>query len=296
MSRAKTSMSGKKRKKRTRGQEVLHNFMKNKGAVAGVIIIAVMLVIALSVDLLLDYNTQVINQDYTAMLQAPSLKHLMGTDHLGRDMFNRIIYGSRSSIFTGLAAVIVAVIISVPLGALSGYYGGWVDELIMRFTDVFTSIPGVLMAIVIVSALGTSLFNLVLAVGITAAPGFVRITRASVLTIRNQEFIESAKALGKRSGYIIMKHVLPNCLSPIIIQVTLYIASAVITTSNLSFLGLGLPEPAPEWGTLLSSGRNYIRGYGYLTVFPGLMILITVLGFNLAGDGLRDALDPKLKK
>lgn len=294
MSRSRTSVKG--RKKRTRGQEVLHNFMKNKGAVAGVVIIVIMLVIALSVDILLDYNTQVINQDYSAMLQGPSLKHLMGTDHLGRDLFNRIIYGSRSSIFTGLAAVVVAVIISVPLGALSGYYGGWVDELIMRSTDVFTSIPGVLMAIVIVSALGTSLFNLVLAVGITAAPGFVRITRASVLTIRNQEFIESAKALGKRSGYIIMKHVLPNCLSPIIIQVTLYIASAVITTSNLSFLGLGLPEPAPEWGTLLSSGRNYIRGHGYLTIFPGLMILITVLGFNLAGDGLRDALDPKLKK
>ena len=166
----------------------------------------------------------------------------------------------------------------------------------MRVTDIFASVPNMLMAIVIVSALGANTLNLMIAVGVTSVPQFVRITRASVLTVRSQEYVEASRSIGLLEPLIILHHILPNCLSPIIVQTTLRIASAIISASSLSFLGLGVPAPAPEWGSMLSSGRNFIRGYGYMTIFPGLAIMITVLAFNMVGDGLRDALDPKLKK
>lgn len=286
----------KEKKKRTRAHEVLHRMMKNKGAVVGIVILLMIVLTACFVDFIFDYDMDVITQNYTQILQRPSSSHWFGTDHLGRDLFARVIYGSRFSLSVGVISVIIAVIISVPLGAIAGYYGGTTDDLIMRATDIFSSIPAILMAIVIVSALGNSMFNLMLAVGISSVPQFVRITRAAVLTVRNQEYVESARAIGKSETYIIFKHILPNCLSPIIVQVTLRIANAIILASSLSFLGLGVSEPSPEWGALLSAGRNYIRGYSYLTVFPGLAIMITVLAFNLVGDALRDAMDPKLRR
>ena len=181
-------------------------------------------------------------------------------------------------------------------GAVVGYFGGAIEEIIMRSTDILSAVPNMLMAIVIVSVLGQSIWNLMFAVGITSVPQFVRITRAAVLTVRNQEYVEASKAIGLNNRKIIFRHILPNCLSPIIVQATLRVASAIISASSLSFLGLGVPAPDPEWGALLSGGRKYIRDYAYMTFFPGLAIMITVLALNLMGDGLRDALDPKLKK
>lgn len=286
----------KKQKKKSRGSEILTRVLRNKGAVVGLVILLLLAITALSVDLIFDYETDIITQDYSSMLKKPSAEHWFGTDHLGRDLFSRVVYGSRYSLAVGVVSVLIAVIISVPLGAFAGYYGGKTDEIIMRGTDIFSSIPAILMAIVIVSALGNSMFNLMLAVGISSVPQFVRITRAAVLTVRNQEYVESARAIGKTESYIIFRHILPNCLSPIIVQITMRIADAIILASSMSFLGLGVSEPNPEWGALLSAGREYIRGYGYLTIFPGLAIMITVLAFNLLGDALRDALDPKLRR
>ena len=283
------------RKKRSSFGEVWHRFRKNKGAMLGMCIILILVLISLTVDLWLDYDTDVIGMHVTERLQKPSWKHPFGTDELGRDLLSRVLYGTRFSLSVGVAAVAIALFFGVVLGSLAGYFGGIIDNIIMRITDVFSSIPTVMMAIVVVSVLGASTLNLMLAVGITSCPQFVRITRASVITVRGLEYIESARAIGKSEPYIIFRHVIPNSLSPIIVQTTLRVASAIVTASALSFLGLGIPAPSPEWGALLSAGRQYIRGYGYLTVFPGLAIMVTVLAFNLMGDGLRDALDPKLK-
>lgn len=284
------------KKRRSQAAEIWHRLRKNKGAMVGLAIIAALAFIALTADLWIDYEEQVITQHISERLQWPSTSHFMGTDEYGRDIFFRLLYGARFSLSVGFVAVAIALGIGTTMGAIAGYYGGIVENLIMRFTDIFASVPNILMGIVIVSALGANTFNLMLAVGITSVPQFVRITRASVLTVRNQEYVESARAMGVSEFKIIFTHVLPNCLSPIIVQTTLRIASAIISASSLSFLGLGVPAPSPEWGSMLSSGRNFLRGYGYMTLFPGLAIMITVLAFNMVGDGLRDALDPKLKK
>ena len=283
--------------KRSRAGEVWHRLKRNKGAMAGLVIIALLALVAIFADFLVDYDTQVIGMTLKDRLQAPSKAHIMGTDDLGRDIFARLIYGSRFSLSVGVVAVAIAVFIGVILGAFAGYYtGGIVEDIIMRFTDIFAAVPNMLMAIVIVAALGANTFNLMFSVGVTSIPQFVRTTRAAVLTVTGQEYIESARAIGESETKIIFKHILPNCLSPIIVRVTLRVSSAIISASSLSFLGLGVPAPAPEWGSMLSSGRAYLRGHSYMTLFPGLAIMITVLAFNMVGDGLRDAMDPKLKK
>ena len=286
----------RKYSKRSRAGEVWHRLKKNKGAMIGLAIVVLLIVTAIASGFLLDYDTQIIAQSTMDRLQAPSAKHWMGTDQYGRDIFYRLLYGSRFSLSVGFVAVVVALLIGVPLGAVAGYFGGAVEDIIMRITDIFAAVPNILMGIVLVSALGSNTINLMLAVGVTSVPQFVRVTRASVLTVRNQEYVEAARAVGISEAKIIFTHILPNCLSPIIVQTTLRIASAIIAASSLSFLGLGVPVPAPEWGAMLSEGRSFIRGYGYMTLFPGLAIMITVLAFNMVGDGLRDALDPKLKK
>ena len=261
----------------------------------GLAIMIAIILIAIGSNIFLDYDTDVIGQNVAERLQHPSLKHPMGTDATGRDMMYRIFYGTRYSLSIGIASVLIALVIGVTLGVIAGYYGGRVSEIIMRLSDAIAAIPSILMAIAIVSALGQSMFNLMLAVGVTSVPQFVRITHAATLTVRNQEYVEASRCLGLRQWQIILFHVLPNCLSPIIVQTTLRVASAIISASSLSFLGLGVPAPMPEWGGLLSAGRKYIRTHSYLTLFPGLAIMITVLALNLLGDGLRDALDPKLK-
>lgn len=199
------------------------------------------------------------------------------------------------SLLVGFVSVGIAVIVGGALGAVAGYYGKRIDNIIMRLMDILLAVPQTLLAIAIVAALGTGLVNLMIAVGISSVPTYARIVRASVLTIREEEYIEAARASGTSNTKIIMKHILPNCVAPVIVQVTLGIASAILTAAGMSFIGLGIQPPEAEWGNMLSSGRDYIRGYSYMTMFPGLAIVITVLSLNLLGDGLRDALDPKLR-
>lgn len=286
----------KGRKQRGQAAEVWHQLKKNKGAMIGLALIILIVLATVAANLFLDYDTQVIGMNVKERLQRPNLNHLMGTDDMGRDIFWRILYGAKYSLSVGVVAVIIALIIGVPLGAIAGYFGGILEDVIMRITDIFAAVPNILMAIVVVSALGQGMGNLMIAVGLCSIPQFVRITRASVLTVRDQEYVEAARAVGRTEMQIIFGHVLPNCLSPIIVQTTLRTASAIITAAALSYLGLGVVPPTPEWGAMLSHGRNFIRTDSHLTLFPGLAIMVTVLALNLLGDGLRDALDPKLRK
>lgn len=293
---AENVRASKRYKKRSQWVEIWRRLKKNKGAMVGMVIVIILALIAIFADVILDYENDVIKQNIPQRMQGPSKEHLLGTDEVGRDVLARLLYGTRFSLSVGLVAVAIALAIGVTLGAIAGYFGGAVEEIIMRATDIFAAVPNILMGIVIVSALGASTVNLMIAVGISSVPQFVRITRAAVLTVRYSEYVEAARAIGMREGRIIFTHIIPNCLSPIIVQTTLRVASAIISASSLSFLGLGVPQPYPEWGSMLSSGRQYIRTNSLLTVFPGLAIMITVLALNLFGDGLRDAMDPKLRR
>lgn len=272
---------------------VLKALSRNKMAVLGLIILIILLFTGIFAPLIAPYDFA--KQDLANAFQHPNAQHIFGTDEFGRDIFSRIVYGARISLLVGFVSVGIAVIVGGGLGAIAGYYGKTVDNVIMRFMDILLAIPQTLLAIAIVAALGTGLGNLMIAVGISSVPTYARIVRASVLTIREEEYIEAAKASGTRNSKIIMKHILPNCVAPVIVQVTLGIAGAILTAAGMSFIGLGIQPPNPEWGNMLSTGRDYIRGYSYMTMFPGLAIVITVLSLNLLGDGLRDALDPKLR-
>lgn len=283
-------------KKRSMLAMMLRQLRKNKGAILGLILVVIIIALALLAPILYDYDTVVIAQNLKERLQAPSAAHWFGTDDMGRDILARVVYGARYSLAVGLIAVLIALLVGVTLGATAGYVGGPMEEVIMRICDIFSSIPSVLMAIAVVSALGKSTVNLMIAVGIASTAPFIRVARAAVLTVRGEEYVESARAIGMREWQIVLGHILPNCISQIIVQATLRVGSAIISAAQLSFLGLGVPAPAPEWGSMLSSGRSYIRDYSYMTLFPGLAIMITVLSLNMIGDGLRDALDPKLKR
>lgn len=259
----------------------------------GLTIIAFLLITALFADLIAPYHYA--HQNLKETFQYPSLKHPFGTDDFGRDIFSRIIYGARISLEVGFISVGISIIVGGFLGAIAGYYGGKLDQLIMRSMDILLSIPSILLAISIVAALGPGLTNLMIAVGISSIPRYARIVQASVLSIRDYEYVEAARAVGSSDLRIIFKHILPNCLAPIIVQGTLGVATAIIVAAALSFIGLGIQPPIPEWGAMLSGGRSFIRNYWFMTVFPGLAIMITVFGLNLLGDGLRDALDPRMK-
>ncbi len=286
----------KKYKKRSTFMSIWHQLRKNKGAIMGLVLLVVIIVVALGSPYPFDYETQVIANNIKERMQPPSAEHWFGTDDMGRDIFARVCYGARYSLAVGIIAVMFALVFGVTLGAAAGYIGGVFEDVTMRVCDIFSSIPSVLMAIAVVSALGKSTFNLMLAVGIASTAPFVRVARAAVLTIRGEEYIESARAIGVPEWQIVATHILPNCVSQIIVQATLRVGSAIISAAQLSFLGLGVPAPAPEWGSMLSAGRAYIRDYSYMTLYPGLAIMVTVLSLNLIGDGLRDALDPKLKR
>lgn len=286
---------GKKPKSRRMSSfsDILKRMKRNKLAMAGFVILVILVLTAIFADLIAPYDYAKSTPDTYAK---PSAKYIFGTDELGRDIFSRVVYGSRISLRVGFISVSIALLFGVTLGAVTGYYGGKVDTIIMRFIDVLQAIPDILLAIAIMSALGTGLGNLMIAVGIAAVPGYARIVRSSVLTIKDQEFIEAAKANGSTDLRIIFKHIIPNCMAPIIVQATLGVAYAIINAAGLSFIGLGLEPPTPEWGAMLSSGRSYIRDYPHITLFPGLAIVITIFALNVMGDGLRDALDPKLKR
>lgn len=282
-------------KSRTMAQETWRMLKKNKGAMIGLTFTILLIVIAIASGFIFNYEEDVIAQSRDR-LQPPNSEHWFGTDSLGRDIFARILYGSRYSLAIGFGSVIIGLTLGIITGSLAGYYGGHVDQFIMRANDILFSIPNIMIAVVVVSLLGTSTLNLLFALSVTVATAFARIARASVMTLRGQEFVESAYALGLPTWKILAKHIIPNCLSPIIVQLTLSIGTTIIAASSLSFLGIGVPSPAPEWGAMLSSGRTYIRSASYICVIPGIAIMLTVLALNLLGDGLRDALDPKLKR
>lgn len=266
---------------------------RNKAAMFSLIILVLLILCAIFADYIAPYPYD--QQDYSQTFQFPNKEHLLGTDNFGRDIFSRIIYGSRVSLLVGFASIFTAIIFGGLLGAVSGYYGNRVDNIIMRAMDILMAIPGMLLAISLAAALKPGLFNLVIAIAIADIPGYARVVRASVLTIKEQEYIEAAQCIGADDKRIIFRHVLPNCLAPIIVQATLGMAGAILSAASLSFLGLGIQPPTPEWGSMLSSARQYIRGYWHMTTFPGLAIMVTIFALNVLGDGLRDALDPRLK-
>lgn len=283
-----------KPKKRSQFQETIRRLKKNRSAMIGLALIVLVFLISVVSNFAFDYDAEIVAATGDR-LQHPSLRYPFGTDELGRDIFKRVLYGARYSLSVSFVAVTVSLIIGVPMGAVAGYCGGVIENLIMRFNDILLALPSIFTAIAIVSALGKSTLNLMIAVGVCSICTFAQVTRSAVLTVRNNEYVEAARALGATNGHIIFHHILPNCLAPIIVQTTFRMGQAIISAASLSFLGLGVPLPAPEWGSMLSGGRSYLLGYSYMTMFPGLALLVTVIAFNLVGDGLRDALDPKLK-
>lgn len=282
-------------KRNSPAREIWRRFKKNKAAMLGLGIFSVMVLLAVFADVICDYDTQVIAQDVANRLKAPSPDHWFGTDAYGRDIFSRVVHGARISIIIGLAATVGSVCISGILGSIAGYYGGRIDNAIMRVLDTFLAIPGELLAMAIVASLGPSMTNLLIAVTIARIPPFTRVIRSSILTVIDQDYIESAIASGARDSYIIVKHILPNAMGPIIIQATMGVGRMILTAAGMSFIGMGVQPPLPEWGSMLAEGRDFMRYSPYITLFPGLAIILTSLALNLLGDGLRDALDPKLK-
>ena len=281
-------------KRRSPWWEVWRRLRRNKAALVGMTVVVLLVVVAILAPVLAPYDPNQTNM--TQRLKGPSSAHPLGTDNFGRDMLSRVIYGSRISLYVGFVAVGIGAIFGGILGAICGYYGGRLDNFIMRCMDVLLAIPQIILAIAIVGALGTSLLNLMIAVGISQLPRYARVVRASALTVRGQEFVEAAKAVGASDARIIIENILPNCMAPIIVQSTLGVAQAILSAAALSFLGLGIQPPTAEWGSMLSSGRQFLRQAPYLTFFPGLAISIVVLALNIFGDGLRDSLDPKLRQ
>lgn len=286
----------KKFKKKTPMQEILTRFLRNRLAVLGIIIFGSILVCALFADQIANYQDVALKMNIPERLQGPSAAHWLGTDESGRDIFARIVHGARTSLSIGFVATAFSLLVGGALGAIAGYFSGKLDEIIMRTMDVMLCLPEMLLAIAIVAAWGSTMINMILAIGISRIPRFARIVRSSVMTVRGMEYVEAARAIGARNSTIITRHVLLNCMGPIIVQITLIFASSILAISSLSFLGLGIKPPAPEWGNMLAAGRGNMRDYGYLVLAPGLAIFLSIFSLNLLGDGLRDALDPRLKR
>ncbi len=283
----------KTRRKNSKFKDVFRRFIKNKNAVVGLIFILLLIICAIIPSVIAPYGID--EQDLANRLVAPSSDHLFGTDDYGRDIFSRVIYGARISLIIGIVSVSISSIVGTTLGSISGFYGGRIDNFIMRFIDIMLAIPNILLAMSIVAMLGNSFINLIIAIGIGTIPEFARIVRASILSEKEEEYVEAARSIGASDFRIITRHILPNCMAPIIVQATLSIAISILSAASLSFIGLGVAPPTPEWGSMLSAGRPYIRDYWFVVTFPGLGIVLSVLSFNLFGDGLRDALGPKLK-
>lgn len=265
--------------------------LANPLALTGFVIISSIFLLALAAPLIAPFDPEAIN--VKAILLLPSTQHPMGTDGLGRDVFSRMLFGARISLLVGIVAVGIATAIGIVLGAVSGYYRGWVDVVIMRFVDVMLSIPTFFLILAVIAFLTPSIWNIMIVIGLTSWMGVTRLVRAEFLSLRNREFILAAETLGARDARLIFKHLLPNSLTPIIVSSVLGVASAVLLESGLSFLGLGVQAPQASWGNILTDGKEYIQFAWWLSLFPGLAILITVLGYNLLGEGLRNALDPR---
>ena len=280
-------------KKRRQLPEVWRRFKKNKRAVVGGILVIIILLAGIFAPVLTPYEPN--TQDLMNMNQGPSWQHLCGTDNYGRDIFTRILYGARISMIVGWIAVLTSCLLGGTLGAIAGFYGGKVDNVIMRFMDIFLAIPNILLNISITAALGGGLVNMLIAMGVSSTPTYCRTLRAEILKVRNQEFVKAARAAGAADMLIIVKHIVPNCLAPMIVRITMSIGSAILSCASLSFIGLGISPPTAEWGSMLASGREFIRTAPHICTFPGLAIMLTVLALNLMGDGIRDAFDPKMK-
>lgn len=281
-------------------QEGWRRFRKQKLAVAGLAIISFFILIAIIAPWITPDPADPLNPKYDDQnlmegLQPPSAQHWFGTDDFGRDIFTRVIYGARISLWVGFFSVLGSIVVGTLLGLMAGYYGKWIDMLISRVFDIMLAFPGILLAIAIVAVLGASLQNALIAIAIINIPTFGRLVRSKVLSLKEEEFIMAAKAQGMRHGRIIFHHILPNSLAPIIVQGSLGVATAILEAAALGFLGMGAQPPEPEWGKMLADSRGFIQNAPWTVIFPGIAILLTVLGFNLLGDGLRDALDPKLK-
>ncbi len=281
-------------KRKTEFRKIWVHLRRNRLAMLGLAILGIFLLCAIFANLLAPYDP--IKTNMGNALKHPSAEHLLGTDWLGRDVLSRILFGSRISLAIGLISVSIGIFIGVPLGALSGYYGGKFDLLVQRLIDIMMAFPGILLAIVIVTIMGLGVENVMIAVGIASIPIYTRLVRGSVLAVKEQGYISAAKGLGIGDLRIIIRHIMPNCLGPIIVQSTFQFATSILWAAGLGFLGLGAQPPDPEWGAMLSKGREYIRTAHHLTTYPGLAILFVVLGFNLIGDGLRDALDPRTRE
>jgi peptide/nickel transport system permease protein len=277
------------------GKQIIRRLLKNKMAVIGLVIVVVNLVLAIFAPWIAPHDPTKMHLTQT-LLPPGSPDFLLGTDVYGRDLLSRLIFGSRVSLMVGIFAIGIGGIIGTLLGLIAGFYGGIVDNIIMRIMDGLFAFPYVLLAIALMTALGPSLQNVIIAVSIINIPGFARIVRGETLVVKRAEFVEAARSIGARNGRLIFWHILPNCMAPLIVYVTMSIAGAILSEATLSFLGLGIQAPDPSWGNILKDGKDYILVSPHLVMYSGLSILLTVLGFNLFGDGLRDALDPRLKQ
>ena len=294
MNKRSVSVSDDSLRKRSQWRDVWKRLRRNKLAMIGMVLVILIVFSAIFADLISPYPYDGI--DVTARMQLPSAEHLLGTDNFGRDLLSRIIYGGRISLLVACAAVLIALVIGGVLGATAGFFGGTYETIVMAFMDILMAIPGFLLAVAISTALGGGTLNTSLAIAVGAIPSYARLVRSQVLTIKDREFVEAAEAMGAGKLRIIFHDIVPNALSPIIVESTLRIGACILQISSLSFIGLGVQPPTPEWGSMLSSGREFIRDFYPMVVFPGMAIMATLFGFNLFGDGLRDALDPRLKR
>ena len=288
------SANAQKSKKNSQAKEVWRRYKKSKTAMFGLVLLLIIVFVAVFANVITPYDNA-IAQVGKERLQAPNMQHWFGTDHLGRDLFARIVHGSRYSLLIGVSTSLISLVIGGLIGAACGYYGGTLDNIVMRLMDVVMSVPPVLLSLAVVAALGADLRNLLIAITISCVPSTVRLIRAVVLTVVDHDYIEAADSYGASDFRIIMKYVLPNAMGPIIVNTTMGIANMILSAAGLSFIGMGVQPPAPEWGSLLSEARQYMFKAPYLLYFPGSAILLAALSFNLVGDGLRDAFDPRLK-
>lgn len=283
----------RKSKKTNQMKEIWRRFRKSKTAMLGLCLLIFVLCIAIFADVITPYENAI--SQSANRLDGPSAAHIFGTDELGRDLFARIVHGSRYSLLIGVSTSVLALVIGGLLGAIAAYYGGWVDNIIMRLTDVVMTVPPILLSLAVVAALGGSLRNLLIAITISCVPSMLRLVRSVVLGVVDEDYIEAARSYGASDMRIILKYVIPNALGPIIVTTTMNVANMILSAAGLSFLSLGVQPPAPEWGALLSDAKTYMFTAPHLLYIPGIFIVIAALSFNLAGDGLRDALDPKLE-
>lgn len=277
----------------SRWDDFLHRFTRSKGAIAGFAILLLLVLTAIFAPLIAPFEPTKV--DATKALYSPGIPYLFGTDPYGRDIFSRVVFGSRISLVIGLISVGIALIAGVATGLVAGFYGRWIDSLLMRIVDIMLAFPGILLALAIVSILGPSMPNLMIAVGISSIPEYARLTRGSVLSARESLYVDAARVVGVPNRTILWRHLLPNVVTPVIVAASLGVGAAILIAAALSFLGLGAQPPTPEWGRMLSDGRAYLQSQWWISTFPGIAIMLTVLATNMLGDGLRDALDPRLK-